>query len=361
MITNKDTMVVCDTMFIAKFIQKELEMSGRSCRTVDYNKDPNPWTHHTTTLILAVDDAFTALTALKQADDQYQPDQIICVVHKNKKDQHKKILELGSSSLLISPLESGQLTEYLDHLSSQKKSPPPEKDSTETQTEPTPQRSVTPEIEVTQQEEPESPAKPTPILTLHAAVEQALKDTAITLDTEQKRKFLEQLTTHLKTIPGSQKSDPPQSSLQEKIDTAPDTEEPGETAPPTLVSDYSVLIVEDEPTARKILFKALKQQFPEWTIRTVSDGMEAVAVLGNMRPKLIISEVLMPHMDGQLLVKFIKNTERYKDTEIIIITALDPSDQRVRHIKANGVHTILPKPLNSQVIVDHIYRLASIG
>ncbi|MFA6011573.1 MAG: response regulator [Desulfobacteraceae bacterium] len=115
-----------------------------------------------------------------------------------------------------------------------------------------------------------------------------------------------------------------------------------------------VLIVEDDATIAKITSRSLQKHHPDWAIRIARDGLEASVLLGSFQPMLVISDVLMPKMDGIALVHFIKSHERYANTKVIIISSLAPGDLRIVELEELGVQGILFKPTRFEDLRNQI-------
>lgn len=115
-----------------------------------------------------------------------------------------------------------------------------------------------------------------------------------------------------------------------------------------------VLIVEDDATIAKITSRSLQKHYPDWAIRIARDGLEASVLLGSFQPMLVISDVLMPKMDGIALVHFIKSHERYANTKVIIMSSLAPGDLRIVELEELGVQSILFKPARFEELRNQI-------
>lgn len=115
-----------------------------------------------------------------------------------------------------------------------------------------------------------------------------------------------------------------------------------------------VLIVEDDATIAKITSRNLQKHYPDWAIRIARDGLEASVLLGSFQPMLVISDVLMPKMDGIALVHFIKSHERYANTKVIIMSSLAPGDLRIVELEELGVQSILFKPARFEDLRNQI-------
>jgi len=122
-------------------------------------------------------------------------------------------------------------------------------------------------------------------------------------------------------------------------------------------TNYRMLIVEDNKTAAKIISKNIRKHFPAWTIQIANDGVEASVLLGSFKPMVVLSDIMMPNMDGLALVRFIKSSENYSNTKIIIMSSLDQNDKRVEEIQALGVFAIEPKPCKFEVLKKHLNKI----
>jgi len=119
---------------------------------------------------------------------------------------------------------------------------------------------------------------------------------------------------------------------------------------------FRVLIVEDEPASTVMLRGAIEARYPSWTVRTASDGMDAMVLLGSLLPHLIISDMGMPRMDGCSLVEFVRSNDRYSATKIVILTALPPDDPEVRRVRRLGVSAVEHKPCDIQSLYKQIQK-----
>ncbi|MEN8135056.1 MAG: response regulator [Thermodesulfobacteriota bacterium] len=109
----------------------------------------------------------------------------------------------------------------------------------------------------------------------------------------------------------------------------------------TQYSDIKILLVDDNPELLNLFGRFLTQH--GYCFETASDGLEAVAKLKESDFSIVISDVLMPNMDGMELLKYIK--ESHPETDVIMITGgqLDLSFSDM--IKA-GAHDYLSKPIS---------------
>jgi lactoylglutathione lyase len=99
----------------------------------------------------------------------------------------------------------------------------------------------------------------------------------------------------------------------------------------------NLLIVDDHPTNLKLLRAQLEAE--GHAVFEANDGVDALAVLERQRVDAVISDILMPRMDGYRLCHEIRKHARLRDLPIIIHTAtyLSPGDEKlVEESKKNG-------------------------
>ena len=93
-----------------------------------------------------------------------------------------------------------------------------------------------------------------------------------------------------------------------------------------------ILIAEDSPTQAAQLVHLLEQR--GFTVTAVANGREALALLEQRKPALVISDIVMPELDGYGLCKAIKSDDKLKDVLVILVTALSDSQDVIRDRKS---------------------------
>lgn len=117
--------------------------------------------------------------------------------------------------------------------------------------------------------------------------------------------------------------------------------------------DYTILIVEDDPDINAYLQKELK---PNFRILTAENGLVAVDILAKENVSLVISDVMMPEMNGYELCKRIKSDIIFSHIPVILLTALSDDKQRMYGI-ASGADEFIQKPFNIEEVKLRIVRL----
>lgn len=109
----------------------------------------------------------------------------------------------------------------------------------------------------------------------------------------------------------------------------------------------TILVAEDDPEARELLSLLLG---PQYRILEASDGMEALDILGRERPDLLITDIVMPRMDGYELVRKVRQHERTQHLPVIFCSA-SYHEREVREMaRSLGVVSTLAKPYDKDAV-----------
>ena len=113
----------------------------------------------------------------------------------------------------------------------------------------------------------------------------------------------------------------------------------------------TVLIVDDNATARETLVAILEGE--GYDLQQAKDGIQALTVLKQIQPDLILLDVMMPAMDGFEVCRRIRATPQLAEVPIILLTALDDRDSLVRGIES-GADDFLSKPPDRRELVARV-------
>ena len=117
-----------------------------------------------------------------------------------------------------------------------------------------------------------------------------------------------------------------------------------------------ILVVDDNEVILKILRKLLESK--DYHIITAKNGLEAFQLALKEQPDLVITDYLMPKMDGVTLIQKLKSESSSCSIPIIMLTAKDEVDSEVKVIDA-GADDYLTKPINSKRLLARVKRLIS--
>lgn len=116
----------------------------------------------------------------------------------------------------------------------------------------------------------------------------------------------------------------------------------------------SILLVDDNPQNLELI-QAYLEGLP-CTIRTASDGVEAVAEIERSQPDLVLLDVMMPRMSGFEVCQKIKGNPRTRDIVVIMVTALHEVGDYERAHEC-GTDDFLTKPVNKLELLIRVKSL----
>lgn len=119
------------------------------------------------------------------------------------------------------------------------------------------------------------------------------------------------------------------------------------------MAEYSILVVEDERTLRRLLEYRLSKQYK---VRTAADGEEALERIREVIPDLIISDIMMPRMDGFALQAALQTKKDTKAIPFIFLTAKADEQSRMKGMRT-GVDDYITKPFDFEQLLTRIERL----
>ena len=111
------------------------------------------------------------------------------------------------------------------------------------------------------------------------------------------------------------------------------------------------LVVDDSITVRRVTQRLLERN--GMRVLTAKDGMDAITVLQEHHPHVVLLDIEMPRMDGYEFAKHIRNDDRFKDMPIVMITSRTSEKHRARAIEL-GVNDYLGKPYQENQLLEAI-------
>lgn len=115
----------------------------------------------------------------------------------------------------------------------------------------------------------------------------------------------------------------------------------------------SVLIVEDNEEILHLIHQLLNR---DYQVFTATNGKEAVLVLEHEKIDIIVSDIMMPEMDGVELCKLLKNNIEYSHIPLILLTAKTDEKDRAEAYES-GADAFISKPFNLKVLHARIKNL----
>lgn len=117
-----------------------------------------------------------------------------------------------------------------------------------------------------------------------------------------------------------------------------------------------ILVVEDSPTQAEGL-KHLLQEF-RYRVTVARNGRLALEAARRDHPTLVISDIVMPEMDGFSLCKRLKSEDRLKDVPVILMTSLSAPEDVMKGLEA-GADNFIRKPFDDRYLISRIEYILS--
>lgn len=120
------------------------------------------------------------------------------------------------------------------------------------------------------------------------------------------------------------------------------------------ITDSDILVIEDSPTQADLLRLMLEKH--DFRVRVARNGGEALTMLEERKPEIIITDVIMPDMDGYVLCCMIKGEERFRDIPVIILTSLSDPHDVIKGLES-GADNFVTKPCDEEYLLARIQHL----
>jgi len=115
-----------------------------------------------------------------------------------------------------------------------------------------------------------------------------------------------------------------------------------------------ILIVDDDVQATTLMNEVLTAYGYESTV--VNDSSQAIEVANTINPDVFVLDLMMPAPDGFKLCRMLRADPNFKQTPILIVTALGDTDSRIVAIGA-GANDYLAKPFGIDDLTARIQKL----
>lgn len=119
----------------------------------------------------------------------------------------------------------------------------------------------------------------------------------------------------------------------------------------------NILIIEDDPAVRENLEEIL--EFKGFRVFSTADGKEGLDMALKKEPDLIISDIMMPEMDGYQLLTRVREIPALTNTPVILLTAKNMIDSKIQGLEI-GADDYVTKPFNSKELIVRIENLIKI-
>jgi DNA-binding response OmpR family regulator len=114
-----------------------------------------------------------------------------------------------------------------------------------------------------------------------------------------------------------------------------------------------ILVLEDEPAVQTLIYKQLTSQ--GFAVTVASDGLDGLMKLEQLKPDLIVCDVMMPNLDGMEFVKAIKGNNAMHRIPVIFLTAKTDPRSMIDGINV-GARFYVTKPFQLDDLLGKIAR-----
>jgi two-component system alkaline phosphatase synthesis response regulator PhoP len=115
-----------------------------------------------------------------------------------------------------------------------------------------------------------------------------------------------------------------------------------------------VLVVDDEPDLVRILQFGL--QSAGYVVESAADGQEGLKKAREVKPDIILLDLMLPKLDGYKICRLLKFDERFKQIPIIILSARTQEGDQALALEM-GANRFVTKPYNFSEILVHVEEL----
>ena len=123
------------------------------------------------------------------------------------------------------------------------------------------------------------------------------------------------------------------------------------------MADKKILVVDDSATMRMLIVMTIKKLLPGISVIEAVDGNEAVDKLKANDVDIILTDINMPEMDGNELIKWVRESHS-TDIPIIVITT-EGDEQVMEERKALGANAYITKPIKGPQLKEVVQKLLS--
>jgi two-component system, OmpR family, alkaline phosphatase synthesis response regulator PhoP len=121
-----------------------------------------------------------------------------------------------------------------------------------------------------------------------------------------------------------------------------------------MANQQKILLVDDEPDILEFLSYNFRKK--EFNVITANNGLEGITKAQTEMPDIIVSDIMMPTMNGIELCKYIRNNSDTNLTPFIFLTALN-DDYKVLHAMLSGADEFVTKPIRFEYLLAIVNRV----
>jgi len=113
-------------------------------------------------------------------------------------------------------------------------------------------------------------------------------------------------------------------------------------------SPQRALLIEDSRHYQNLVALIVKAQFPQLQLHVADDGISGLAMAGQLRPQVLLVDILLPGIDGATLITGLRSHAQFAASRLIVITSLDDAEREPYRFALEGV----PVVHKTQLVTD---------
>jgi len=120
-----------------------------------------------------------------------------------------------------------------------------------------------------------------------------------------------------------------------------------------------VLLIEDSKHYQNLVGLLLRQHFPQATLSIADDGIAGLAMTGRLQPDLLIVDILLPGIDGAMLITSLRSHPQFAKQRLLVITSLGEDEREPYRFALEGVAVVHKSRLAAELAVHVQASLAA--
>ncbi len=117
-----------------------------------------------------------------------------------------------------------------------------------------------------------------------------------------------------------------------------------------------ILVIDDNPDDIRLIQAAFLAAQDKYEVHSATGGFEAIYKIGEIKPDLVVLDIVMPDMDGFSVCKNIKSNSITRGVKVIAVTAYPDEEKREKALSC-GIEAFFTKPLDLEALIKKILSL----
>ena len=121
-----------------------------------------------------------------------------------------------------------------------------------------------------------------------------------------------------------------------------------------------MLLIEDSVHYQNLIGLLVRQHFPGLQLHVAGDGIAGLALAGQLRPRVLLVDILVPGIDGSTLINGLRSHAQFEGTQVIVVTSLDETQREPYALALTGL-PVLHKPRLVPELPPLLRQLLGVG